>query len=369
MQISERIDQIRRSQAELQDELALLDKLPAGIEISTMFRLRGQWHINLLGNLQALLALLPPAHATMTLRDGTWAATPENAPVNWNQRVLPLLETTSGVSWYHYLSDTECIAVKVEHAELPVVPGYARLHSHHSNVLGREVRQPATPAKSPDELDQEAWDAFYVAEGFTAHQLQFARQFHAAARYNRELSMDMLPIPAATTMEVAGESLAIRHSGAGPAETLPANSPLHALTRTGRFWDFFTKEQAARLVDFANAHRQDLQEANTQAVKAALERAKQSLANFEKEHLQNPIADAPDDEVLTHWVRSETGLPVSVSLRDTHSRRYGVYETWMSLWRFHESGKLTLPTTVYDPAGFSFQNPSFYEYEGNAGKF
>lgn len=369
MQISERIDQIRRSQAELQDELALLDKLPSGIEISTMFRLRGQWHLNLLGDLQTLLALLPPAHAHMVLRDGTWTATPENAPVNWEQRVLPLLQTNTGVSWYHYLTDTECIAVKVEKAALPTLPGYTVLHSHHADVLGREVRQPATPAKSPDELDQEAWNAFYVAERFTAQQLQFARQFHAASRYNRELSMDMLPIPAASTMEVAGESLVVCHSGAGPAETLPAHSQLQGLTRTGRFWNFFTKEQAARLVDFANAHRQDIQEANTEAVKAALERAKQSLANFEKQHLQNPVADAPDDEVLTHWVRTETGLPVSVSLRDTHSRRYGVHETWLSLWRFHESGKLTVPTAAYDPAGFSFQNPSFYEYEGNAGQF
>lgn len=369
MQISERIEQIRRSQAELQEELAFLATLPGGVEISTMFKLRGQWHINLQGNLQEMLALLPPANAKMTLRDGTWSATPENAPVNWEQRVLPLLQTKSGVSWYHYLADNECIAVKVEKAELPKLPGYTVLHSHHADVLGRTVVQPATPAKSPEELDQDAWNEFYVAEGFTAHQLQFARQFHAAARYNRELTMDMLPIPAATSMEVAGESLAIRHSGAGPAETLPEHSQLRGLTRTGRFWDFFTKEQAARLIDFANTHRQEIQAMNAQAVKEALERAKQSLANFEAQHLQSAIADAPDSEVLTLWVQKETGLPVSVSLRDTYSRSYGVHETWLSLWRFHESGKLTVPTTVYDPAGFSFENPPFYEYEGNAGQF
>lgn len=369
MKIAERIDQIQRSQAELQEELALLVKLPSGVEISTMFRLRGQWHINLLGDVRAALELLPPVNAKMELRDGTWAATPENAPVNWTQRVLPLLQISSGVSWYHYLDDSECITVKVEKATLPAVPGYAVLHSHHAEVLARIVRQPATPAKSPEELDQAAWHAFYDAEQFTARQLQFARQFHAAARFNRELTMDMLPVPAATTMEVAGASFAICHSSVGPVDTVPADSPLHALARTGRFWNFFTKEQATRLVDFANAHRQDIETANTQAVKEAFERAKQSLANFELQYLQNPVADAPDSDVLTHWVQAETGLPISVTLRDTYSRRHGEHETWMSLWRFHESGKLTLASTVYDPAGFSFQNPSFYLYEDNVGYF
>jgi len=371
MQISERIQNIRRSQAELLEELSLLEKLPAGLDINSMFRLHGQWHINLQGKLPDMLTTLPPSNAQMVLRDGSWIATPVREPLNWEQRVLALVQSRSGLSWFHYLSEGQCLAIKLENASLPDLPGYILDTTAHTTVLVRKPLDQVAPLASPEEQDQAEWDAFYAAEGYQERHKQFARVFHAASRRNREVAFDMLPSRPADTLEIAGEVLELRYAGtSAPSEVVPPHSELHALPRIGRFWQHFSEEQARRLVNFAISQRKDLEQLQTDAAKAGIQRVLSALANFESTYLQSPVADAFDETVLTRWVRQETGLPASVGLRASlYGSSSPARQISVQLWRFHESSNLTVASDVYDPAGFSFQNPSFYQYEENAGSF
>jgi hypothetical protein len=371
MQIAELIDRNLRQRRELDSELELLKKLPEGLELRSVFHYAGYWRVNLESSLASSLALLPPCNATMTLRDGSWIADPENQPLNWEQRVLALVQSRSGVTWFHYLADGTGVEVNVEGARLPALDGYVTHSAHHHAVLVRKPRALAMPAISAEDQDQADWDAFYATEGYSERQKMFARVFHIVAKRNLEITVEMLPVPAATTMEVAGETLEIRHgSGQLPAEKVPEGSTLHGLTRMGRFWGFFTREQAERLVAFASSQRKDMQQAQADSVRPGLQLALAAIASFQEKFLSAPVANAPDAEVLTRWVQMQTGYPVTVSVRDSLTgRRNGVYELWLHLWKWNEGAKLTVPNDVYDPAGFDFQNPSFYAYEDNAGQF
>lgn len=372
MTIAARIAEVQRRRADLDQELDLLEKLPSQAALSLVTRVRGTWHLYLTGPVQEALTQLPPSNARMSLDNGTWVAAPENRPLDWTQRVLAVHANRSGVLWSHFLEDGTLVHVHVEGAALPVPEGYERSSSVHSTVLMRKRQEPADCRKVlPSEEDARAWREFFDIEAYTHKQRAFGHVFKALASRGQPVSFEMLPVPAADTMALAGSTLHVLRAGGYVPESTPAGSPLHGLSSVGSFWSHFDRAQAERLVAFTAARSRDLETADAASVRVGIDAALAALAEFEQRYLHKPLASAITADVLTNWVKDHTGYPVHVSLRSpVHfgGPRY-VQPIWVHLWKWNESATIRVPSNSYDPAGFDFQDPDFYEYEPNLGRF
>jgi hypothetical protein len=371
MTIADRIQQIQKERTQLEQQLEFLTKLPADLPVELAYQFRGEWHVTLSGSAAAALEALPPSNAAVRLVDGCWQATPENRPLDWSQRILAIIGDKNGLSWYHYLPCATLVRVHVK-SRLPQMPvGYELAPSVHNYVFVRQLAPLAQPLQENPESNWTAvWDAFFTQEGYNEKQKMFARILRHLSKTSQEVSFGMLPIPAAGTLKVGDGELVVMTAGTvGCTETLPEDSPFHAFRRIGNFWNSFTRAQAERLIEFANSMRTDLKQTEEDAVKVGLAQAVQAVAQFQDTYLQT-VANAPDAAVLTRWVQEKTGYPVQVSIRgEINGCRYnGVYRLWIYLWRWNESAQITLPQT-YQPQGFDWQNPPFYQYEPNAGKF
>lgn len=346
----------------------LLRLLPSALELSSFFFSGGRWHLHVVGPTAALLAMLPPCDADVVLRDQSWFLTPKPGAVNWERRLLPLWSTASSLCWYHQLDEDLVVQVSIKNGRLPEVEGYETLHSAHTVVLGRKL-VPLEPRKSLLQHAQDRWEVFCEQEQYTAKQLRFARALRAAhGRLAGHIRKEMLPCPAPTQLLLAGTTFELRHSGhAAPAEKMPADSPLQSLPSIGQFWDSFSIEQADKLLAFVNEQPKNLKEKDDEEARAALQRIKELVAEFSERYL-GAMRNAPDTAVLSRWILEQTGHAVTVYWGLRQREACGHRETWVGLGRWHESVGLALPLR-YEPSGFDWQNPPFYQYEPNQGHF
>lgn len=331
MDIAKHLQNVAKEQALLTAKTAVLKSLPQNLDVEHLFYLNARWHLYLNGDVQVALAALPPSNARMTLDNGTWVAEPEDRPLDWNQRVLPVSANQSGVNWFAKLTMGEIIEVTVKDASLPIPPGYSLSASVHSTVAVREV-QSMPLAISPVGDWEQAWQGFFEAEGYTAAQRYSTQMLQALSKKGREVTVATLPAPS--------------------------------------IGDAFTQEQLDRLLAFANAQRCDLEKRQGAAAKDGIAKARTAIAEFQTLYLDGGVANSPVDEVLTQWVQEKTGYPVSVSIRSPliGYRTPGVYELYIHLWRFNEIAVIKMPA-VYNKAGFDFQNPSFYQFVPNNQRF
>ena len=373
MKVEQHLLRIQAAHQALEAETRLLSKLPREFDVENLFRLNGAWSVRSSAPLDALLGALPPCHSRVVREQGSFVLKPQGGPVDWNTRYLPLTVSDKGTFWFHQLSDGEFIGVYGTSGLLNLPEGYGWQHGAHNRAISRRVRTPVTFQKSPEDLAAEKWHAFFKAENYTASQKAIANMLRAHVEKDRPLDIGMLPRAAPTTMEVAGAPLEMRYAGnAAPQEVLPPGSPLVALHRWGPFWRCFTKEQAERLVAFAQSCQCNLAEVQRAEVEKGTALALAALETFAESYLKQPMASSGVcPEVLTHWVRAETGYPVQVSVRDnpTTSRLDGVHWLWVYLWKWNTAAELVTPMEAFQPTGFDWENPSFYEYEPNSGTF
>jgi hypothetical protein len=369
MEIAQRLKEISRQKAELDAEAEILELLPQELDVSSLFCLHGDWHLNVRGDLPRILELLPPLNAKMEKADGSWRAYPEDKPLDWNQRILALRANRRGVEWHYKMSFGPILQVRAENAVLPVPEGYeVELSGAHHVVAVRKLQPlPAFPV-TPEDAWESAWDGFFEKEKYGAQQRMFANTLRVATSRNQEISMDMLPIPVGEeVLQVGDATLKVLRSGgdSGPAETVPATSPFYAFARIGRFWNAFTKEEAQRLVDFANTQRCYLVQCQEDFVKAGIAKAKAAIEKFQAEYMGS-IANPPVASVLTRYVQEQTGYPVEVHIcSDTPGiRNSRKEELWLHLCKWNERAWLVYPET-YTATGFNFQNPAFYQYVPN----
>lgn len=370
MKASQFADRLRAQQRQLQEEIDLVSKLPPELDINTAFKLHGQWHVTLLSPAKTALTLLPPVNQRMRLHSGVMAPEPVEPvePLNWKQPILAVWGTGSDIRWRTMLPDGTPVNVSAV-GPLDLPRGYEWRRPHHSVLMARKLVKPSGLAKSPSQEFDEAWARFMDEQGYRAYQRQFAAVFKVASSNDHMLTPEMLPVPVAATMEVAGETLVIARSGPGPAETVPEGSRLYALPRIGVFWNAFTREEAQTLIDFANQQRRKVNTLGNEWAKAALKKASEALQRFQQTYLATPATSDIDADVLTYWLQKETGLPVTVVVRsDSRYRKPGVHHLWLQCNRHLEDASVDIGE-IRNPAGFDFQAPDFYVYEDNAGSF
>lgn len=346
----------------------VLQQLPAELDLELLYPFRGVWHLTVKGALPQLLEQLAPTHARMTMERGVWTSQAEDRPVDWEQRVLPLWADKQGVHWHHVLDDGMPARVLAQGVQLPVLPGYEPVDTPHKTVLMRQLR-PLEFETSPMERETRAWDDFFTQEHYRANQRYLASCFKALSSRNIELSTDMLPVPAASMMEIAGERLVILRASGSPApETWPEGTPLFALQRLGGFTQAFTNEEARRLVEFSNSRRCDLKAQEQAAVEEGMKLVKEAIAGFEKEFLGS-VASLVEAGPIQRWAQQETRLPVKLWISEIPGRSLSnpEMELRLELWGHHDTTRMKRPMGAYEPEGFDFQNPSFYEYVDNEG--
>lgn len=368
----ERIRGFKQDMAELALEIDFLEKLPANLDIKSVYGRPDHWDLTVTGKLQEMLALLPAAFATMSIVRGEWTGQPENRPMDFNERYLPVIENSSGLTWFHYMPDGMLVKVTLASARMPIVPGFQMNPARHTRVCERKPVTPPVTSGYPREQASESWAEFSKKEGYRANQMQFMRVFSMLANRNIALSMDMLPTPNAQTMEVAGESLVICQAGnSSSPESYPADSPLAPLARIGDFWKVFTPSQAERLIAFVNANLCDLEAETARAGTEQFGQVQKALTRFEELYLTTPPANAVSTHVLQYWIQLQTGLKVSISgASDDKRAEPGTMRLSIGLtWYTHKIFSLAVPVGPYHPEGFDFDSPSFVEYESNQGRF
>lgn len=367
MEIAQRLKEISRIKAELDAEAEILELLPRELNVSSLFRISGNWHLNVKGQLPRLLELLPPVNARMSMVDGSWQAYPEDKPLDWNQRALALRSDKNGVEWHYKMSFGPILSVKAESARLPVPEGYEVAPGVHNAVAVRKLQPLAAFVATPEESWQTVWEDFFKKEQYGARQRMFACAIRVASSRDQEITMEMLPIPAGgDTMQIGDATLEVLRSAndTGPAETTPEGSPFY-LARIGHFWRAFSKDQAQRLVDFCNAQRCDLKKRQEAYVQEGIAKAKEAIAKFQAEYMGS-IANYPEASVLTRYVQEQSGYPVSVAIRSNlrgHVNRE--ISLWLHLCKWNIDASLTHPE-VYSPTGFDFHDPVFYQYQPNS---
>lgn len=366
----EHLQAIESQRNALDSQEQLLRELPATLLLSCFFYSHGYWNVQAVGTAKELLALLPPCNATVELHDQSWRASPAAGPVDWERRLLPLWSSSTGLHWYHRLASGRVILVSAKAARLPEIPGYERLQSAHTAVLGRKL-VPLSPRTGPLEHAQNSWESFFAQEQYDAKQLRFARALRVIyERVPGNLDKTMLPCAEPTQMLLAGHALEIRYPvHQAPPETLPPSSPMRGLLSIGRFWDAFTAEQADRLLEFSNKQPKSVKEQDDLAARAAMDTVKSAVAAFCERYL-GAMRNAPDTSVLARWILEQTGYAVTVSwgLHLASKALPGGREVWLNLRRCHETVRIAFPLH-YDPAGFDWQNPPFYQYEPNQAHF
>ena len=369
---AQRITNLTNQRESLAREIAFLEKLPKDLLVSSVRESVAIWHVTINAPLSHLMKTLPPANAGMREKDGMWIGAPEPKPLDFSQPVLGVSESTSGVRWFHYLADGTLILVTADKAKLPELPGYTiRSNGRHERVLVRKLRQPPSQRVDPGVQDKDAWNAFMQQECYGARQKQFGHMLATVANRDVELSMGMLPVPAESVMKIGDSELVICRSGGPGAEELPAGSPLHCLLQMGPFWTAFSREQAQRLIDFANSRRKNLPEVQALAYAEQMALIKDALTQFQDLYLATPPADEPLAYAFEYWIKKQTGIQASVTVSHDHPRRkQGHLELRVHLW-WHKGEEITLawPQGEFEPTGFSFSNPVFYEYEDNTGRF
>jgi len=352
-------------------EIAFLEKLPKDLTVSSVRESVAIWHVTVSAPLPQLLKTLPPANAGMREKDGMWIGAPEPRPLDFSQLVLGVSESSSGVRWFHYLEDGTLMLVTADKAKLPELPGYTiRSNGRHERVLVRKLRQPPSQRVDPGVQDRDAWNAFMQQECYGARQKQFGYMLATIANRGIDLSMDMLPVPAASVMKIGDNELVICRSGGPEAEQLPEGSPLTPLVQMGSFWTAFSREQAERLIDFAKSRRKNLPEVQALAYAEQMALIKDALSQFQDLYLATPPADEPMAHAFEYWIKKQTGIQASVTVsHDRPRRKQGHLELRVHLW-WHKGEEITLawPQGEFEPTGFSFVSPTFYEYEDNTGR-
>ena len=370
MTIAKKLAFIEKQKADLEAEAAILRQFPEDTNISMVFISNGTWHVNLGLSAGDMLQAFPPLNSKMELNHGNWEATPEDRPLDWEQPILGIWGHKSGVSWYHKLPSGLVVQMTASNTNIGFMEGYERRSEAHTYVWAR-VPAPSTTAKKliPSDEQAEAWAKFAKAEDYNVLQRLFVNAVKSYVQNDRNVTFDMLPVPAnADVMKIGDDVLQVlRCSGDfGPKETYPEGGI--NFSRIGQFWQSFDRAQAERLIAFAQSQRCNLERLDAAARADAFECAKQALRKLEATYLTS-VADSPVNSVLTRWVQQETGYPIEVTVRTEMSGRIpGRYSLWLVLQKFHEHAELNVPA-VYDKKGFSYQAPAFYEYVPNRGTF
>lgn len=337
MTVSDRLLEIQNTRRQLKEEEALLAHLPLSLPLEQIFQARGMWHIMLVGSALTALAALPPSNADMRLEDGSWRASPKPEPLNWNQRILAVIQDGQGLTWYHQLPTQDFIRVRVLERLSDAPAGYEPALAVHNQVFVRKL----VPRQQGMEESLEAkwndrWAAFCDQEGYDAQQRQVLAAVRAQYQRGREAAFGL-------RAEIVRR---VREFGAG-----------------------FNQAQVERLVAFATDVRIDLKRDSDTLAPVGIAKATAAIDEFQALYLDK-VANVPDVDVLTYWVREKTGYPVSVSIRTTPGSYQppGEYQLWIHLWGWNDSAVIRVPE-VYDPTGFDWQNPPFYRFVPNEGQF
>lgn len=367
VQKAEMAAEIERQLAKLNAETAFLATLPAELDIVGVLQMDDTWQVTAGGDLQEILAMLPPCNARMTFEGGCWTATAEPRPLDWNQYVLGIHATKFGVHWFHLTAAGETVRVSAHNAALPVPEGYELEEGRVTRVLKRKLTPLPVMTRSPGDVWSETWAAFVNQERYTPTQRMFATAMRLVSMRNQEITMDMLPraVPDPDTMQIGDAELVILRSGGRhhPEESVPEGSPFVAFPRMGSFWTRFTQTQASDLVAFLNANRCNMAEREASALQAGLDLAKSAVMEFQEKYLSCLANDLVSD-VLTRFVQEKTGYPVVVSQADNLRNYPKQVDLYLQLWGGSAVVTVDLPAAK-DPKGFDFFNPSVYQYVPN----
>lgn len=368
MQKTEYLKSLQSQIKDIERQVDIVSRLPEGVAVKSVFEAHKTAYVVVEDSFENVSKLLPPVGGKVRIQDGSVSVEPALEEIDWTQRFLPVWVSSGLVQWYAHLSEGELVRVQ---ARGPLHPpqGYEFMTLHHGMALRRKLRTPELTQHSPSELFEDKWDHFLGEQGFNAKQCMFANVFKTASAYDRELTDAMLPQAASSTMEVAGQTLAVL-STSRPVEAYAPGSYLHGLARIGVFWESFTAAQAMCLVGFANQHRCALADLDYKWGQQMVQKAKQALGELSARYLQDKVANAPTNEALTYYVQHATGAPVTVAIRANHTsiRQPGVTSLWVQCAKAMDDMTLKV-NPVYDPNGFDFNSPPFYEYEPNEGHF
>lgn len=137
----------------LEKEAEMLKRLPSNAPVERIARLGEVWHIGLAGDTLAALKALPPSNCNMYLNDRYWGMAPLAEPLNWNQRILPVLCTDTGMRWWHHLADGTAVMVSTHKNLDQAPPGYEYRRRFHSGAYVRQL-MPLELATAPAPVDR-----------------------------------------------------------------------------------------------------------------------------------------------------------------------------------------------------------------------
>jgi len=356
-----------------QAEIALLERLPDGLDIENVYRSSGDWCLVLKGDVFNAITALPPL--AVEIRGDNWGEPQPNKLEQFaadGDICYPVWQDAgkSRASWFTRLPTGEELRVSLEAPSVSLLrppKGYEMLVGHHRTFFKRiPLLVDSTPrTHSPAELFALNWGAFEQSEGYNARQSALAAAVKAVVARNEILTAADLPTLPAATMEVAGEQLVILGSPVRQGADDAYTGKLFALVRMGGFWGAFTPAMAERLLAYANKVRLPLKELEDRFCKETLEKAKVLATQFIEEHVPSQRCKA-NPKVIAAWVSARLGVTVNISKRESQfsgaTRDVLVTQHWISFGGHLEGWSYEIPAT-FDANGFDWEYPPFVEYE------
>jgi hypothetical protein len=372
MSKKELIEDQKRAIGQLNTELQFLESLPETVDVATLYKVGGDWHLGIKGvSPDTALTLFPPKKVFLkgagTSSDPFVVATatpetPSQVLADGTDLAFPTeLNSRGELRWatsHTVASVLQPVVITLANCRDFAIAGYTRTPAGAQNfnqVFLRTRIDPVVEAttnrQSPLDLFNQKWDEVLTPLALNTKQMLFARAIKSNSERGSVLTMEALPTK--TAIEEYSES-----------------SPLSPMKRMGNFWGCFTDEQAQTLIHAANSISAEVggslavREVEEKHIQQLLQEAKSLLLKFADNNLRS-CKTRPHPDVLEYLANKELGTKLSISFRDCR-RGPGLneisYDFWIYYRRWNEGLTLVLPDR-YDPKGFDWMTPDFVKYE------
>jgi hypothetical protein len=379
--------------AEANRTIQFLSSLPADLALKTVLYYSNKWHISVHAeSADALLKQFKPLPVALT-GAGTWVSpfylVPSDSPPVLADGTLQTLPFTVSdpknqgphiVDWHAQLALPEyqdcpaldCqVRITVEGClTAPTPAGYTATSVGSSTaryILRRTVSSVAVSDRSPLAQFEEKKDTFLKSLNLNAAQMQFANVVGTVAQATTELRVACLPAKVGNSVELA-KTGATR--GNPESDKYSKGSTLYALARVGVFWDYFTAEQATKLLEGLRAIAAEVspdmpvKEAQDKYIPKIPETAAAQANDWIKANVESsksPIQPA----MLEYLVQMQSGHDIAVSSRGArhhHDPKMMTHDFWLHFQKWNGALSVDMPR-AYDEDGFDWLNPSFVACE------